>query len=124
MGSIDARAGFALDIQGLHHLKQGSQGLGQDRSGQLQAAAEQFEALFLHQVMKSMREATPRSGLMDSSATRFYESMFDQQLSSHLSGRGLGLAEQLVRQLSRETSSAGPSETPLSRSTISADKST
>ncbi|WP_231758126.1 rod-binding protein [Microbulbifer elongatus] len=123
MGSIDARAGFALDIQGLNHLKQGNQGQGQDRSGQLQAAAEQFEALFLHQVMKSMREATPRSGLMDSSATRFYESMFDQQLSSHLSGRGLGLAEQLVRQLSREISPATPSETPVSRSNISADKS-
>lgn len=123
MESIDARAGFALDIQGLNHLKQGSPGHGQDRSGQLQAAAEQFEALFLHQVMKSMREATPRSDLMDSSATRFYESMFDQQLSSHLSGRGLGLAEQLVQQLSPETSPATPSESPVSRSIISADKS-
>lgn len=98
MNPVDTRAGFALDMQGLNSLKKG-----RDESEQLEAAAEQFEALFLHQVMKSMRDAVPRSGLVDSSATRFYESMYDQQLSTHLAGRGLGLAEQLVSQLSQST---------------------
>ncbi|WP_299595888.1 rod-binding protein [uncultured Microbulbifer sp.] len=107
MRPIDTRAGFALDVQGLNSLQQG-----RDKHEQLQAAAEQFEALFLHQMMKSMRDAMPRSDLMDSSATRFYESMFDQQLSSHLSGRGLGLAEQLVSQLSRDISVGSPDTTP------------
>lgn len=108
MNPIDTRAGFALDIQGLNRLSQG-----RDKHEQLQAAAEQFEAVFLHQMMKSMREAIPRSDLMDSSTTRFYESLFDQQLASHLSGRGLGLAEQLVSQLSRpEASEPAPHTRP------------
>ncbi|MFV8781601.1 rod-binding protein [Microbulbifer sp. SA54] len=98
MDPVDTRARFALDVQGLNSLKKG-----RDQGEQLQGAAEQFEALFLHQVMQSMRDAVPRSGLVDSSATRFYESMYDQQLSTHLAGRGLGLAEQLVSQLSQRS---------------------
>ena len=102
MNPIDNRASFALDVQGLNKLKQSG-----DEGQQLKAVADQFEALFLNQVMKSMREAIPRSGLIDSNATRFYESLYDQQLSTHLAGRGLGLAEQLVDQLSRAQSADG-----------------
>lgn len=98
MNPLDTRTDFALDVNTLNRVQRG-----RDEGEQLQAAAEQFEALFLHQVMKSMRDAGPRSELLDSSATRFYESLFDQQLSSHLAGRGLGLAEQLVQHLSPET---------------------
>ena len=122
MPPIDTRAGFALDVQGLNSLKLNSEERGRDQSEHLRAAAEQFEALFLHQMMKSMREATPRSGLMDSSATRFYESMFDQQLSSHLSGRGLGLAEQLVSQLSRVTENKATPDMPALAADLMAEK--
>ncbi|WP_323846970.1 rod-binding protein [Microbulbifer magnicolonia] len=96
---------FALDMQGLERLKNGAAA---DPQKNLRAAAEQFEALFLQQLMKSMREATPRAGLLDNSDIRFYESLHDQQLSQHMSGRGLGLAEQLVSQLS----AAGPARAP------------
>lgn len=88
---------FALDLQGLEQLKNSA---AEDPRKNLRKAAEQFEALFLQQVMKSMREATPRAGLIDNSDIRFYESLYDQQLSQHLAGQGLGLAEQLVAQLS------------------------
>ncbi|WP_406828095.1 rod-binding protein [Microbulbifer sp. ARAS458-1] len=122
MSPTDTRAGLALDVQGLNRLKLNSDVPRGDKNASLQAAAEQFEALFLHQVMKSMREATPRSGLMNSSATRFYESMFDQQLSSHLSGRGLGLAEQLVSQLSRAAESEAAPATRPQASDLQADE--
>ncbi|MCX2780109.1 rod-binding protein [Microbulbifer thermotolerans] len=95
---------FALDVQGLERLKNEA---AEDPQKNLRAAAEQFEALFLQQLMKSMREATPRSGLIDNTGIRFYESLYDQQLSQHLAGRGLGLAEQLVEQLSSRTGTAG-----------------
>ncbi|MFD1215493.1 MULTISPECIES: rod-binding protein [Microbulbifer] len=104
MNPIDTRAGFALDVNALSGISRG-----RDKDEQLQAVAEQFEALFLNQVMKSMRDAVPRSDLIDSSSTRFYESLFDQQLSSHLAGRGLGLAEQLVQHLSADASPSAQS---------------
>ena len=46
--------------------------------------AEQFESIFINMMLKSMRNATQRSGLMDSQAGRMYESMFDQEVSLHL----------------------------------------
>ena len=100
-GSIQGQ--FALDVQGLDRLKHSA---ARDPQKQLRSAAEQFEALFLHRMIKSMRDATPRSELTDSSQMRFYQSLFDQQMSQHMAGRGLGLADQLVAQLSGKGTSA------------------
>ncbi|MBL8477949.1 MAG: flagellar assembly peptidoglycan hydrolase FlgJ [Sterolibacteriaceae bacterium] len=68
------------------------------------AVAKQFEALFMQMVLKSMRAATPREGLLDSEPGRLYESLLDQQLSLNLGGgkRGLGLAEMIEAQLNRQ----------------------
>ena len=65
----------------------------------LEAAARQFEALFLNMMLKSMREATPKDSLMDSEQSRLYISMLDQQLSQSMAARGVGLAEVMMRQL-------------------------
>lgn len=68
----------------------------------LKAAAQQFEALFLNMVLKSMRDATPKEGLFDSDQTRLYESLLDQQLAQVMSAKGsTGLAAMIERQLSR-----------------------
>jgi flagellar protein FlgJ len=50
--------------------------------------------------MKSMREATPQDGMLDSDQTRMYTSMLDQQLTQRMASRGIGLADVMVRQLS------------------------
>jgi flagellar protein FlgJ len=70
----------------------------------LRAAAQQFEALFLQQVLKSMRDATPQDGIFDSEQTRMYQSLLDQQLSQVLSTKanGTGLAALIEKQLSRQ----------------------
>jgi flagellar protein FlgJ len=66
----------------------------------LAAVARQFEALFLQMVLKSMRDATPSSGLTDNDQTRLYQSLLDQQLAQNLAqGGGTGLAQALLRQL-------------------------
>ena len=44
-------------------------------------AAKQFEALLLQQVLKSMRDATPKGGMFDSDESRMYQSLLDQQLA-------------------------------------------
>lgn len=70
----------------------------------LKAAAQQFEALFLQMVLKSMRDATPREGLFDSEQSRMYESLLDQQLVQVLGAKsgGTGLAAMIEKQLLKQ----------------------
>lgn len=73
-------------------------------------AARQFEALFVQQMLKSMRDATPKGSMFDSDETRMYQSLLDQQMSMQLSTRagGIGLARVIERQLN-----AGKAEVKL-----------
>ena len=73
----------------------------QDPKQGLQAAAQQFEALFLQMVMKSMRDATPQDGLLQSDSTRFYTSLLDQQMAQNMANQpnGLGFAKMIEQQL-------------------------
>lgn len=81
----------------------------------LKAAAQQFEALFLQMVLKSMREATPRDGLFDSEQTRMYESLLDQQLVQVLGAKsgGTGLAAMIEKQLLQQHSEPQALDGPL-----------
>ena len=66
----------------------------------LKAAARQFEALFTQQLLKTVRESKIGDDMLGSEQTEFYQGMFDQQMAQKLSeGRGLGIADLLVRQL-------------------------
>jgi peptidoglycan hydrolase FlgJ len=66
----------------------------------LRETARQFESLFTNMLLKSMRDASGEDSLFGSDQQDFYQDMFDQQLSAQLSkGKGLGLADMLVRQL-------------------------
>lgn len=65
----------------------------------LRAVAGQFEALLTQMLLKSMREATPGDPLLGSSG-QHYRELFDREIALKLStGRGLGLADALVKQL-------------------------
>ncbi|MCX7082480.1 MAG: flagellar assembly peptidoglycan hydrolase FlgJ [Methylococcales bacterium] len=67
----------------------------------LKAVAKQFEALFLNNILKSMRAGKLSEGLLDSQESDSYNEMYDQQLAVHLSGDpGVGLADLIVKQLS------------------------
>ncbi|MCZ4306646.1 flagellar assembly peptidoglycan hydrolase FlgJ [Zoogloeaceae bacterium G21618-S1] len=66
----------------------------------IEAAARQFESLFLAMVLKSMRAAMPTTGLMDNDQSRMYQSMLDQQLAANMAASGgAGLAKALIAQL-------------------------
>lgn len=92
----DLSSKFALDTKGLGDLKQSAKTGSPDA---LKGAATQFESMFINMMMKSMRDATPQDGPMDSQETRTFTSMLDQQMSQKLAKRGIGLADVLVRQL-------------------------
>ena len=71
-----------------------------DSNAELKEVAEQFEAIFLNQMLKQMREAKLSDGIFDNSATEKYNSLLDMEQSKHLaSSVNLGIADALVRQL-------------------------
>jgi len=78
----------------------------------VEEVAAQFESLFLQQMLKTMRDATVKSDLMNSDSTDTYQSMADQQLALQLSEQGgIGLARMMVEQMqTKGMVSAGRSE--------------
>jgi flagellar protein FlgJ len=87
------------DFSGLDALKRGAQN--QDPKA-LRETARQFEAVFARMMIKSMRDANFGDKLMGSDQQDFYQGMLDDQLSVEVTrGKGLGLADMLVRQLQR-----------------------
>src|SRR5690349_24638192 len=95
----DLSSKFALDTNGLGDLKKSAKAGSPDA---LKGAATQFESMFINMMMKSMRDATPQDGMLDSQETKTYTTMLDQQMSQKLAKRGIGLADVLVRQLSAQ----------------------
>ena len=68
----------------------------------VEEVAQQFEALFIQMMLKSMRDAVEDGGLFGSDQLDTYEQMADQQLALDMASKGgIGLAEALVAQLSR-----------------------
>lgn len=96
MSVQDMGSQFALDMKGLQRLKHTA---ARDPSSGLEGAARQFEALFVQTMLKSMRDAIPTTGLIDSQQTQFYQSLLDQQWSQTIASRGIGLADSLVSQM-------------------------
>ena len=94
-----SRPGLAADGRGLDNLRLSA---GQDPKAAVRAAAQQFEALFMHEIMKSMRASTMSSGVMDNEATKLGTEMLDSQLATKMSGRPGGLADVIARQLDRQ----------------------
>jgi flagellar protein FlgJ len=106
--------GLAADGRSLDQLKRTAS---RDPKAALKAAAQQFEALFLQMVLKSMRDATPKSGLLDSDSQQTYTGMLDQQLATKISKSGTGLADVIAKQLGRyvvgpDSTSAKPAVAP------------
>lgn len=94
---------FVLDIKATSDLRAK---LKQDPQAGLKEAAQQFEGMLLQMMLKSMRDATPQDGLMDSDQTRFFTSIMDQQLAQNLSAQGkLGFAKLIEQQLGRNLAS-------------------
>jgi flagellar protein FlgJ len=99
------KTSFYADPAGLTALKRGA---AEQTPEAIRETARQFESLFTTMMLKSMRSATPGDSLFGSDQQDFYQDMFDQQLSVQLSkGKGLGLADVLVRQLMQGGIGAG-----------------
>ena len=89
------------DFRGLASLKVKARN---DESSAAREVGQQFEAFFIHEMLKSMRKATSsmKSGMWDSSTTDTYNQMFDQELANSSSKLvDIGIADAIVRQMSK-----------------------
>jgi flagellar protein FlgJ len=124
-GAASARSAMnqalAVDGRSLNALKlQATQGDAQAAKDATKEAAKQLESLFMREMIKSMREATMKSGLLDGAEGNLANDLFDQQLSVQMSGLPGGLSEAIQRQLSRQLGGDGEA-TLVPGSTLSLD---
>ncbi|MDP1657764.1 MAG: flagellar assembly peptidoglycan hydrolase FlgJ [Methylotenera sp.] len=98
INSADLSGKVAFDANGLNNLKQAAK---ENSPEAIKGVAKQFEAIFMNMMLKSMREASPQDSPFDNEQSRTFTAMLDQQLSSNLASKGLGLADVLARQLSK-----------------------
>jgi flagellar protein FlgJ len=95
-------SGAYTDVNRLSALKTGDV----NSDGNLKKVAQEFESLFVSQMLKAMRSANEvlaKDNPLNTAATRQYQDMYDQQLSVTMSsgGGGIGLQDVLMRQLSK-----------------------
>lgn len=90
---------------------------GISRNDQLQAAAEQFEAMFLQQILKQMRKAgdvLSEDSLMRSRELDTMRDFYDEVLADHLAGqRQTGIASMIVEQMGGEPRSSQAMQAPV-----------
>lgn len=101
---------LAGDLRALAALRYQAQA--QPDAQTTRAAARQFEALFMHELIRSMRAATRAAGLQDADGDPpgLGQELLDEQLALTMSGLPGGLAEAVQRQIARQTGlqPAGP----------------
>jgi len=69
---------------------------------QLKSLAKEFESIFVHQLLKSMRSTVQKSDFFDSHASNMYESLYDEEMSKIMTEqKGVGLADVIYRDLAR-----------------------
>ncbi|GAA6153306.1 flagellar assembly peptidoglycan hydrolase FlgJ [Pseudoteredinibacter isoporae] len=91
------------DLNSLNSIKQA----GRDKDPEsLRKVAQQFEAMFIQTMLKTMRQTNEvfgKDNFLNSSETALYQGMLDDQMSLSLSnGRGLGLADAFFQQMNRQ----------------------
>lgn len=104
------QAQSAYDFTGLDNLRRGAQ---KGEREALEKTAKQFEGIFIHMMLKSMRAAedvlADDSNPLNSSQVKFYRDMHDQQMATNMAETGsMGLAELIVQQLDPKGSGVMP----------------
>ena len=105
-----ASASTYTDFAGLQALKRAA---AKNDPSALRKVAQQFESMFTRMMLKSMRDTVGTDPIFGSDQEKMYQGMYDDQLALQLSkGRGLGLADMLVRQLQRQAGASAAAAAP------------
>lgn len=81
-----------------------SAGEGAQKRARLRQVCQQFEAVFVQQLFKGMRDTVPSDGLIESDRSReLFQDMMDQQVAETMAHRqGLGIADALFQRLQQK----------------------
>ncbi|AVP58899.1 flagellar assembly peptidoglycan hydrolase FlgJ [Pulveribacter suum] len=119
--ALASRQALAVDGRSLSQLKvQAAEG-GEGQRTAVKESAKQLESLFMRELIKSMREATMKSGLLDGAEGNLANDLFDQQLSVQMAGQPGGLAEAIQRQLARQLGGEGDAPALMPGATLRMD---
>jgi Rod binding domain-containing protein len=92
-------SGSYLDFNALAHLKGDA---ARDPSKAVRKTAEQFEAYFIQQMMKTMRDSIEKSDLVEGGNMEMYQDLMDKEVSLSMAKRGgMGLADMMERQMNQ-----------------------
>lgn len=119
--SLGLQRSLAADGNSLNDLKALA---GKDEKAALKETAKQFEALFMRELLKTMREATMKSGLLDNEQGDLGTDLLDQQYATQMTGLPGGLSEMIERQLSQKIAPALDKVTSTAAAVGSAVRST
>ncbi len=98
--------GLNMDVQSLGALRSSA---AKDPKGAVREAAKQFEALFMQELLKSMRSTTLSSGMLENQGTQLGTEMLDTQFAGKMTGLPGGLSDAIMKQLERQMGlSPGP----------------
>lgn len=77
----------------------------------LEKVAADFESLFVHQILKSMRQSGGTEGFIEKShARKIFEEMFDEKMAERIGGVGdMGIAKMIVDSFEKEEENIQPS---------------
>jgi flagellar protein FlgJ len=90
----------SIDFAGMASLRGQAQ---QKTDKATRETATQFEAMFINEMLKSMRQTIEKSDLNGSDAEDTFQEMYDRELSQQLAKRNtLGVADMLVKHLDRD----------------------
>jgi flagellar protein FlgJ len=109
--------GLSADPSSLNSLKYQASQSGDEGKAALKQAAKQFEALFMREVIKSMREATMKSGMLDGEGMNLGGDLLDQQFATQMAGLPGGLSAAIERQLSQRIAGGNSTESETTAST-------
>lgn len=116
---------LAADAQSLGNLRMEA---GKNTPAAIRETAKQFESLFMRELMKSMREATMKSGMLDSAGGDLGTDLLDQQFAVQMSGQPGGLSDMIALQLTRQMAGVpkdgGAGAAGVTSAAASANKST
>ncbi len=73
----------------------------------LKKACQEFEGYYLQQLFKEMRKTVPEGTLLEKSQGReiFEDMLYEEHAKNISSGKGMGLADMLYKQLSKDKTS-------------------
>lgn len=86
-------------------LQKKIQGTKVDKDEELMDACRDFEAVFIHMMLKEMRKTIPKNGFVEkSTASKIFEDMFDEEIAKEISKKdeGLGIAKMMYEQFKRQ----------------------